>query len=144
LYTILTLDGVIGDKAGKEYVMSSITVESIFNQIVQLPPPERIKLWQLLEKLKEREPVSQETQGTPQPSKKNRPQTEPMRDYKTELQWIADHAREYKGQWVALDGSRLIAHGAKADEVFDAAEADGANQPLVGFVDDPDKIYAGF
>ncbi len=35
--------------------MSSITVESIFNQIVQLPPPERTKLWQLLEKLKERE-----------------------------------------------------------------------------------------
>jgi hypothetical protein len=124
--------------------MSGITVESIFNQIIQLPPPERIKLWQLLEKLKERDPVSQETQGTPQPSKKNRRQAEPMRDYKTELQWIADHAREYKGQWVALDGDRLIAHGANADDVFDAAEADGANLPLVGFVDDPDKIYAGF
>ncbi|HEV2666380.1 MAG TPA: DUF5678 domain-containing protein [Blastocatellia bacterium] len=41
------------------------------------------------------------------------------------LHWIADHAREYKGQWVAIDGDRLIAHGANADEVFDAAEADG-------------------
>lgn len=58
------------------------------------------------------------------------------------LHWIADHAREYKGQWVALDGDRLIAHGANADEIFDAAA--GANLPLVGFVDDPDKIYAGF
>jgi hypothetical protein len=60
------------------------------------------------------------------------------------LHWIADYAREYKGQWVAIDGDRLIAHGANADEVFDAAEADSANQPLVGFVDDHDKIYAGF
>ena len=47
------------------------------------------------------------------------------------LHWIADHALEYKGQWVALDGDRLIAHGANADEVFDAAEADGADLPLV-------------
>ena len=66
------------------------------------------------------------------------------RDYKMELRWIADHAREYKGQCVALDGDRLIAYGANADEVFDAAEADGAKLPLVGFFDDPDKIYAGF
>jgi hypothetical protein len=32
----------------------------------------------------------------------------------------------------------------QSDDVFDAAEADGADLPLVGFVDDPDKIYAGF
>jgi hypothetical protein len=48
LYTIPTLDGLSGDQDGKECVMSGITVESIFNQIIQLPPPERIKLWQLL------------------------------------------------------------------------------------------------
>jgi hypothetical protein len=60
------------------------------------------------------------------------------------LHWIAKHAREYKGQWVALDGDRLIAHCANADEVFDDAKADGANLPLVDFVDDHDKIYAGF
>jgi hypothetical protein len=45
---------------------------------------------------------------------------------------------------VAIDGDRLIAYGANADEVFDAAEADSANQPLIGFVDGPDKIYTGF
>jgi hypothetical protein len=27
-----------------------------------------------------------------------------------ELQWIADHAREYKGQWVAFYGNQSIAH----------------------------------
>jgi hypothetical protein len=60
------------------------------------------------------------------------------------LRRLRMHACEYKGQWGALDGDRLIAHGANADDVFDAAEANGANLPLVGFVDDPDKIYAGF
>jgi hypothetical protein len=50
LHTIPTLNGLSGDQDGKECVMSGITVESIFNQIIQLPPSERIKLWQLLEK----------------------------------------------------------------------------------------------
>jgi hypothetical protein len=31
---------------------------------------------------------------------------------------------------VAIDGDSLIAHGANADEVFDAAEADSANQAV--------------
>jgi hypothetical protein len=44
----------------------------------------------------------------------------------------------------SIRSDRLIANSANADEVFDAAETDSANQPLVGFVDDPDKIYAGF
>ena len=69
----------------------------------------------------------------------------PMPDGATRaLHWIAKHAHEYKGQWVALDGDRLIAHGANAHEIFDAAKADGAKLSLVDFVDDPDKIYAGF
>ena len=36
-----------------------------FTDVADRPPPERIKLWQLLEKLKERDSVSQETQGPP-------------------------------------------------------------------------------
>jgi uncharacterized protein DUF5678 len=37
-------------------------------------------------------------------------------------------------QWVALDGDRLIAHGANADEVFAIADADGAYLPLGTYI----------
>src|SRR5262249_61561156 len=36
--------------------------------------------------------------------------TAPSPQCNTELQWIADHAREYKGQWMALHGNQYIAH----------------------------------
>jgi hypothetical protein len=51
------------------------------------------------------------------------------------LHWIA-----YKGQWIALDCERLIAHGANAHEIIDAAKADGTNLPSVDFGDDLTKF----
>ncbi len=60
------------------------------------------------------------------------------------MQWIAEHQREYVGQWVALDGDRLIAASPDHEEVSKAADADGAYLPLFAFIDDPNKIYAGF
>lgn len=127
-----------------EVVMPDITLESLFNQIIQLPQTERTRLRQMLDKVKESELSLPEQAGPPRPAEDIRHQPLPMRDYFTELQWITDHAREYSGQWVALDGDRLIAHSPSAQEVFDVADADGADQPLFGFVEDPDKVYAGF
>jgi hypothetical protein len=47
---------------------------------------------------------------------------------------MAGHKHEYAGQWVALEGERLIAHGMNTKEVFAAARADGAYLPLVTFI----------
>lgn len=60
------------------------------------------------------------------------------------MQWIAEHQREYVGQWVALDGDCLIAASPDHEEVSKAADTDGAYLPLFAFIDDPNKIYAGF
>lgn len=118
--------------------MIDISVENIFNQIVQLPPPERFKLWRMLEQMVQ--PESRQHQPPESaPSKKLQPLPVPNKD--REMQWLLDHAREYVGQWVALDGDRLIAHGANAKEVYAAANADGAYLPLVTQVEDPDKIF---
>ena len=35
----------------------------------------------------------------------------PYVDRSRETAWITEHQAEYAGQWVLLDGNRLIAHG---------------------------------
>lgn len=116
--------------------MSSITVENILKQIEELPFFEQRQLSNLLnDKLSK---PKKEPPGKPLPSI-------PMPDYTDAMQWLVDNAREYAGQWVALDGARLIAHGHDHREVYAAANADGAYLPLVTVVEDPDAPpFAGF
>jgi negative regulator of replication initiation len=86
-------------------------------------------------------PVSVEN-GKPQPAPANKKLTPaPMPNKDREMQWLVDHAREYAGQWVALDGDRLIAQGPDAKAVYAAARADGAYLPMVTQVEDPDRIF---
>ena len=83
--------------------------------------------------------------GKPQPAPVDeRLKPIPVPDSTRELRWLKEHAREYAGQWVALDGDRLIAHGPDAKAVFAAADADGAYLPLVSQVEDPDRPFILF
>ncbi len=118
--------------------MSKITVENILSQIVQLPPSEQIRLRQLMDHQVEQK------QKLPKPPLDKRVPPKPVPDRTSELRWILKHAREYIGQWVALDGDRVIAHSPDAQEVFAAVDADGAYLPLIHFVEDPDKHYLYF
>jgi hypothetical protein len=56
------------------------------------------------------------------------------------MEWLRLHSKEYGGQWVALDGSRLIAHGPDAMEVYAAAQADGAYLPLIDYIEPADAL----
>ena len=118
--------------------MLDITVEDILTQIAKLPPTEQIRLRHLLAQ------QQQEPQQSSKPPQDRRVPPLPVPDSRREVQWLAAHAREYAGQWVALDGDRLIAHGPHHHEVWAAAEASGVYLPLVTFVDNPDKVYVGF
>ena len=48
-----------------------------------------------------------------------------------EFQWLATESASYAGQWVALDGNRLVAHGDELAIVSAAARAAGAVRPLL-------------
>lgn len=47
-----------------------------------------------------------------------------------ELHWLAKESGRYSGEWVALDGPRLVAHGARLADVNAAATAAGVAEPF--------------
>jgi hypothetical protein len=106
--------------------MSEIIFEDLLIQIAKLRISDKMRLFTAL---------SEQIRSAPQPNQEGRfvePIPEP--DPEPNRRWMAAHKHEYAGQWVALDGERLIAHGMNAREVFAAARADGAYLPLVTFI----------
>ena len=58
--------------------------------------------------------------------------------------WLAKHARHYAGQWVALNGSSLIAHGPDPATVREQARAAGVERPLLTHLpDEGDELPFG-
>lgn len=116
--------------------MSSLTAENILKLIEQLPAPERSKLQTLLNQQSEQPPAK--APPAKAPLDKRLP-CEPMKDRTRELEWIAKHRHEYAGQWVALDGDRLIAASPVRAEISAAVKADGAPLPLIDRIPAPDE-----
>ena len=64
-------------------------------------------------------------------------------DLSKEREWVRQHRDEYRGQWVVLDGDRLIGHTANADEataMFKQARSEGVRSPyakLIPLDDEP-------
>ena len=61
-----------------------------------------------------------------------------------ELDWLANESRHYTGEWVALDGNRLLAHGPKLAAVKAAAQAAGVSRPFFASVPDDDLPFGGW
>jgi hypothetical protein len=117
--------------------MSTLTAESILTLIEQSPSTERIRLSQLLAR-------RQAKYAKAKPPLDKRVPCEPMKDRTREKKWIEEHKREYAGQWVALDGDRLIAASPIRAEISAAIKADGAEAPLVHRIPSPDDLpYIG-
>ena len=50
------------------------------------------------------------------------------------LRWLQENREKHLGQWVALDGDRLIASGPTAKDVYSKAKAEGVEIPFVELV----------
>jgi hypothetical protein len=105
----------------------SLSFDQIIKSIEQLPAAEqeRIRRW-LDEK------------GTPNGAR-NASQPHANRTAKS-LRWLDENREKYSGQWVALDGDRLIADGPTAKEVYSKAKAEGVEIPFVELVTDPEPV----
>jgi len=95
--------------------------DEIIKSIEQLPAlqQERIHRW-----LDARETSNAE---------ENRSQAQVKRSAKS-LRWLDENQEKYSGQWVALDGDRLIVNGPTAIEVYSKAKAEGVAIPFVELV----------
>jgi len=65
-------------------------------------------------------------------------------DSRAELDWLAHESRHYTGEWVALDGKRLVAHGPKLAAVKAVAQAAGVSQPFFASVPHDDLPFGGW
>ena len=70
--------------------------------------------------------------------------SEPVDEFGEEIAWLAKESAAYAGQWIALAGSRLAAHGPKPAEVSEAAKAAGVEQPLFAYVPTDDLPFGGW
>ena len=65
------------------------------------------------------------------------------RTHEEERAWMEEHREEYLGQWVALDGNNLVAHGTDARVVYDEARAQGVDSPYLEHVMPKVDAYVG-
>jgi hypothetical protein len=102
-----------------------LSFDQIIKSIEQLSPTdqERIRQW-LEEKSKGAADVS--------PTHVNRSANS--------LRWLNENREKHLGQWVALDGDRLIANGSTAKEVYSKAKAEGVEIPFVELVTDREPV----
>jgi predicted DNA-binding antitoxin AbrB/MazE fold protein len=77
----------------------------------------------------------------------NRDTAEPVsiNDRREELRWLAKESGPYAGEWVALEGPHLIAHGTMLADVRAAAAASGIREPFFARVPkDKDVPFGGW
>ena len=70
--------------------------------------------------------------------------TEPVNERREEMQWLAKESGPYAGEWVAVEGPRLVAHGAKLAEVRAAAKTAGASDPIFARVSSDTDAFGGW
>lgn len=64
-------------------------------------------------------------------------------DLTKEQEWLSQHQDEYIGQWVVLEGDRLVGHGADPRPIVAQARAEGVKAPFVHFIDDNSEPFVG-
>lgn len=70
--------------------------------------------------------------------------TEPVNERRDEMRWLAKESGLYAGEWVALEGPGLVAHGPRLSDVRAAAKAAGAPDPLIARVPGDTTPFGGW
>ena len=104
-----------------------LSVDQIIKSIAQLPAAEQERIRRWLEEKGTTNGIKQGSQAHANRSARS-------------LRWLHENREKYSGQWVALDGDRLMASGPTAKEVYSKAKAEGVAIPFVEQVTDPEPV----
>lgn len=121
--------------------MSNLTYETVLDKALALSPEDRARLINQL--------TAQEHSHANGPSApvadinsnavEYLPPQHSNADWKSPIEWLRMNRERYRGQWVGLDGGRLVAHGSEASEVFAAVRAEGIPLPFIAFIPEEAK-----
>jgi Family of unknown function (DUF5678) len=64
--------------------------------------------------------------------------------FKSALKWIDEHRQEFDGQFVLLDGDKLLAHGKDAKPLYAEARSKGIETPLLHRVKANELPFGGW
>lgn len=67
----------------------------------------------------------------------------PSVDRSREMAWIENNRSRYAGQWVALDGDRLIAYGNDPLAFKEKVKSEGVERPFVIHIKEEPEAYVG-
>jgi hypothetical protein len=116
--------------------MPNSTLEQVKNAILTLPHEDRKHLQQWLDE-QARKDAGQAAQKESLDDR--------LALYKQTEKWLRENREKYMGQWVALEGDRLIAHGPDALKVHAEAKAAGIAVPFLEHIVEEDKnFWAGW
>lgn len=102
------------------------TAEEAIKIIVQLPPLEHAKV---------REWIDEHNEFV---------ENKDDEKFKLALKWIEENKEEYDGQWVVLDGDKLISHGFDGKKVYQEAKQKGIETPFLERVKAQELPFGGW
>lgn len=118
--------------------MNTEQLNAIKQQLTALSADEKLDLVEYLkeqaQKDKEIEAATAQTNGQTEKS---------ALSCRLEYEWLRQHRHEHPGQYVALDGDRLIAHADSLREVYRLAREAGVKSPFTTRIASPDDLPFG-
>ena len=106
----------------------ALSFDQIIKSIEQLPTAEQERIRRWLES--KRGATNEEEHGS---------QAHADHSAKS-LRWLHENQKKYSGQWIALDGDRLIASAPTSKEVYSKAKAEGVEIPFVELVTNQEPV----
>lgn len=109
--------------------MTGVTFEQALAVVQSLPLKDKQRLRQWL--VEEERKLAGQNGADAAPSALHR---------EREMQWLTEREAVYAGQWLALDGDRLLSHGEDPHKARAEARAMGVESPFVVFAEGPDEF----
>jgi len=111
------------------------TAEQLLETVRALPKSERKKFYELAEV--EKQKILSENGAKKDDS------TDERAKFQLAMKWLDENRQNFLGQWVCLDGDRLVAYGADALKIYKEAREKGIEVPFVEHIVEEKKAYGG-